>query len=150
MARQQERPDDHTLQAIEVFLHHFVQPHRRERFWFLAQRGEFRSVFYHKLEPALDDRYTFALAGSEAFAPQVQSLLRVVTASDTAILIGGYQDEVGRSMPLEDALDACIGHDASLVLLDEGTVAYHEPEFKAGNHLIMTRDKEALARLRQL
>ena len=138
------------LTATETFIDSFVERHRRDRYKLLSHRGDFADKLHHDLERELIERYQVILPGRASSTPGVLAALRVASCSTEAILVGG-PDHVhpGRMMPLEDAVDECLGFTmGAIVLLDGGATAFYEPEMGEDARCILTQDPKALQTLR--
>ena len=98
----------------------------------------------------LDERYRVVLSGRTRTLDGVTESIGKITNAVDAFLVGGPGHvHPGRRMPLEEAVEACLGRmNGALVLLDEGAAAYFEPEMGEEARCVLTRDTKALQTLR--
>jgi len=138
------------LAATEAFVNTFVDRHRRDRYRLLIHRGDFARKLDHDLESDLDPRYQAILTCRASTAAGVLAAIRTASSGTDAILVGGPgHSHPGRAMPLEQAIDACLGcMVGAVVLLDGGAAAFFEPEMGDNARRVLTRDPKALRALR--
>jgi|GEM_PF-6163663 len=110
------------LAATEAFVNTFVVRHKRQRYRILIHRADFIDELHHNLEQVLDERYRVILSGRESLPDGILESIKKITNNVDAVLVGGLGHvHPGRRMPLEEAIEECLGWmQGALVLLDGG------------------------------
>ena len=115
-------PSPHNELEVEI-VKYFVLPERQERLLLFQarRRKEFIEAFHTEkyLNPAVTIRVT---SSTDVFA-----LMRKLGASEEGYAVSGQKELDTRTLPLNEALELCVGSSIETVLISPGTlIGYYE------------------------
>ncbi len=120
------------------FVEAFVLKKKRERSIFelnsKKKRREFFSKLCHRYDNIIDSRYMTKLKAPNSNSKDIYQILMKEGAGKNCYMLSYFEDLDGKTMPLTEALDNCVGRGMpSVVICDPGKLAYFEAEQETGS-----------------
>ncbi len=119
------------------FVETFVLKKKRERSIFELNSKKKRRVFFsklcHRYADIIDSRYMKELKSQNSSPSDIFQILMKQGAGNNCYMLSYFEDLDGKSMPLTEALDNCVGRGMpSVVICDPGKLVYFEAEQESG------------------